>query len=1153
MKFTGLRILGFKTFVEPTQVPIEPGLTGIIGPNGCGKSNLVEALRFVMGESSYKALRGSGMDDVIFSGSGKRPSRNNAEVTLYADREGVRSASIAPDADALEISRKIERELGSTYRVNGREVRARDVQLLFADVASGARSSAMVRQGQIAELIAAKPTQRRSILEDAAGISGLHSRRNEAEGRLKAAETNLERLDDVMSEIAGQLDGLKRQARQAVRYRNLSDEIRKTEAALFLVRWQAACARVGEAEAVLSSLSADVATATAAQAEAARNEAVSASRLPSLREKAAGARAAVHRLRSFREELDREETRQKERRAELRQRRTQAVSDLAHETEIEDEAKAAAGQIDAEEERLVAERAGLKDRMTEATGHSDQAALQLREGETALAGATAALASAAAERAARKRALSEAEAKLSRLKSEGESARRECAKIEAERASDTALEQAKARFATAEEALAGLEASQQALETGLAEARQAEQRARPAKDEADRALAALQTEARTLSRMLEAERPGRFAPVIDALDVDEGYEQALVAALGDDLEASLDPAAPSHWGPVAKGWLDRNLPADTDCLADHVRGPDVLARRLKQVAVIDDAQAEALVEQLWPGQRLVSREGGLWRWDGFRVRAGAPTAAARRLEQKNRLSALIGEIRSAQDKVKEAGEAFEAARQARASAERGEQENRNASRSARQALDAARAHLAEAERRAGRFGERLSALAAALARIEADTARAEADLATAREALDATPETPALEEARRAALSQVEQLRLKAGEARLALDRLTGEDRVAERRLGDLAADRERWKQRVARATTRVAELTERLTGLDTEIFTLDREPELFDERRRKLLTETGTAELAAQLASEAANNAEKAHKQAVEKAREALENLSRAREKRARDEERAESARQRRDEITAQIHGAFGKAPQELAAIADLRHDSAPLPEPAGLEARIERLKSEREKLGIVNLRAEEEAAEIDTRLATMTSERGDVEAAIRRLRQGIQDLNREGRERLLAAFTEVDAHFRSLFTHLFGGGTAELALTESDDPLDAGLEIIARPPGKKPQIMTLLSGGEQALTAMSLIFAVFLTNPSPLCVLDEVDAPLDDANVERFCALLEDMRKRTETRFLVITHNPITMAHMDRLFGVTMAERGVSQLVSVDLETAEAFREAS
>ena len=298
--------------------------------------------------------------------------------------------------------------------------------------------------------------------------------------------------------------------------------------------------------------------------------------------------------------------------------------------------------------------------------------------------------------------------------------------------------------------------------------------------------------------------------------------------------------------------------------------------------------------------------------------------------------------------------------------------------------------------------------------------------------------------------------------------------------------------------------------------------------------------------------SADTAHRAASIAARAALEALSAAREGRAREEERVAAARTRKDEVERQIADTFGGSPAELREIAELK-PGAPAPDLASVETKVQRLKAERERLGGVNLRAEEEAREIDDRLAIMRNEREDLEAAIARLRQGIQSLNREGREKLLAAFERVNEHFRSLFQILFGGGTAELSLAGSDDPLEAGLEIIARPPGKKPQSMSLLSGGEQALTALSLIFAAFLTNPSPICVLDEVDAPLDDANVERFCALVDEMRRRTDTRFIVVTHNPITMARMDRLFGVTMAERGVSQIVSVELENAERFREAS
>ncbi|MYZ47705.1 chromosome segregation protein SMC, partial [Rhizobiales bacterium L72] len=392
----------------------------------------------------------------------------------------------------------------------------------------------------------------------------------------------------------------------------------------------------------------------------------------------------------------------------------------------------------------------------------------------------------------------------------------------------------------------------------------------------------------------------------------------------------------------------------------------------------------------------------------------------------------------------------------------------------------------------------------------------------------------------------------KSREAQVAADAAAQRAGGRARRLQSITADRAKWRDRAERSVGRRAELLERLAAVAAELAETEERPGLIEERRRALRREIAMAEEAAKTRAEALAAAEAAHREAARAARASLDALSAAREAKAREEERLASARAARDELARRIREIFARHPDELSGFAELK-PGAPLPDPAGLEARLGRLKGERERLGSVNLRAEEEVAELEERLATILREREDVEASIRRLRTAIQGLNREGRERLLEAFTAVNAHFQSLFTRLFGGGTAELMLVGSDDPLEAGLEIMARPPGKKPQLMTLLSGGEQALTAMALIFAVFLTNPSPICVLDEIDAPLDDANVERFCALLQDMRGRTETRFLVVTHNPISMAQMDRLYGVTMAERGVSQLVSVDLGTAERMREAS
>jgi len=1146
MRLTRLRIHGFKSFVEPADIPIQPGITGIVGPNGCGKSNLVEALRFVMGESSYKAMRGGGMDDVIFSGSADRPARNMAEVTLSGERDGG-----GQGAEQLEITRRIEREAGSTYRLNGREARARDVQLLFADAATGAHSSALVRQGQVAELIAAKPVQRRGILEDAAGISGLHARRGEAEGKLKAAEANLERLGDVMDEIGAQLEGLRRQARQAVRYRKLSSEIRRAEAILNALNWETAVKRLAEAEAAHHAAAAALAGAATEQAETARNEAVLAAQLPPLREREAAASAALQRVKLAAEALEREAAQLEARRNELAARRGQAAADLEHQAEIAKDAVAALARLDAAEAALTEERAGAGDALALARRRAEEAAAAVTAVEAEFSAAAAALAAAAAERGARERSVREAQGKLKRLEDERAAVSRERDRLQAE-AGGVDTESAAAALARAEAELAEREAEAQAGEAALAAANETERRARAPYEAAERQLGALQAEARTLAELLDLENTKRFPPLIDALEVTPGAETAVVAALGDDLDASLDANAPAYWGPCGSSESDPALPDGAEPLANLVRGPESLARRLRQVGVVDEAAAEALALQLAPGQRLVTRDGGLWRWDGLRAAPGSAAAGARRLEQRSRVAALVHDLKAARAHVEAAKALYDQARQVRAEGERIAASSRAAVRNGRQTVDAARARLTEAERRMSRVGERLSAFAGALARIDADTDAARGELRAAGDALAALLPTTELEERRNALQARLAAAREAAAAARSEAEKTAHEEAGRARRAAELQAEREGWAARVARAEERAGELRTRLERIDAESAEAAADPAAFDARRRALFREIEAAEKAAAAAADALAAAESEHRQAAQAARAALEALSKAREAHGRGEERAIAARATRDSLAAQVEEHFGRPPTELRAMAGLPPEGE-LPDAAGVESRLGKLKAERERLGGVNLRAEEEAAEIETRLDALRREREDLEEAIKRLRQGIANLNREGRERLLAAFETVNGHFQSLFAHLFGGGTAELTLTGSDDPLEAGLDIVARPPGKRPQTMTLLSGGEQALTALSLIFAVFLTNPSPICVLDEVDAPLDDANVERFCALLDDMRRRTETRFVVVTHNPITMARMDRLYGVTMAERGVSQVVSVDLAAAEGFREAS
>ncbi len=485
------------------------------------------------------------------------------------------------------------------------------------------------------------------------------------------------------------------------------------------------------------------------------------------------------------------------------------------------------------------------------------------------------------------------------------------------------------------------------------------------------------------------------------------------------------------------------------------------------------------------------------------------------------------------------------------SAANDERTARSAVATARSSLEKARRTLADSERDVARINAKRSALDEAHSRLNANRDEAESARSAAETALAGSADPGALATELAAQRKRVEEGRAVAIEARAAAEGVAREAKIRSQRLDAIGIERKDWNQRTAGAESQIATLTTRRQDAEAEQAKLAPEPQRIETQRRALLSEIATAETARARADDAMATGENALNAAGRAARAALDALTEARVERGRSEERVAAAKLRLAELTRHIEDAMQCAPTDLPEAAQLK-EGAPLPDLADLEARLERYREERERLGAVNLRADAEATELGTRRDTLAHERDDLVAAIERLRHGIAGLNREGRERLAAAFLTVKEHFTRLFTHLFGGGTAELQLTDSEDPLQAGLEIIARPPGKKPQIMTLLSGGEQALTAMALIFAVFLSNPAPICVLDEVDAPLDDANVDRYCELLQEMTRQTSTRFLVVTHNPITMARMNRLFGVTMAERGVSQLVSVDLETAERFREA-
>ncbi|MBR2534586.1 MAG: chromosome segregation protein SMC [Hyphomicrobium sp.] len=1152
MRISRLRLLGFKSFVEPTELVIEPGLTGVVGPNGCGKSNLLEALRWVMGETSHKSMRAAAMDDVIFSGTSTRPERGSAEVTMFLDNAERQAPAEYNASDVIEITRRIERDAGSAYRINGREVRARDVKVLFEDAATGARSPALVRQGQIGEIVNSKPEQRRRILEDAAGIAGLHTRRHEAELRLKAAEGNMERLSDVLGQLQSQAESLKRQARQARRYKDISGEIRSSEALLMHLSWQDAQTAVATEEHNLTEAMTRLGAATEAESKSFNDEVRLAESLPPLRQAEAEKAAIVARFKIEQDNLDREAERASTRAKELDARVKQLENDLARETGFITEAKETLLRLDAD-------LAAIREAEANAVKEEDNARSDLATAEDKrvatdahFAEITHKAAEARAKLKSLEQALGERKDIVARITKQLLTLDGQIRDITDAAPDAEKIASVSERGQTLAQEITNIEAGAVAAEEASRTA-QAEARAR--RDDAARvrlAANAFSTERETIAKLLAPANEGDFPPVVDHIRVSPGYETALGAALGDDLEAPIAPEASIHWRRMDVSVEDHALPADAEPLVMHAEAPPELARRLRQIGVVARADGARLQPHLKPGQRLVSREGDLWRWDGFVAAADGVTPAAQRLAHKNRLLELD---RKAAEVLAAAKETIDAERNAADAATKADAEERRLRqlwRDKQTELAQVRQQLTVMEKSARESETRLAAVTAQRGRADEELTSAQARHVEIEAHIVTMSQGEDLEPQLKAAQADAEAARKAVAEARVALGGIERDRQIRAERIRHATAEITRWKGRQTSAEEQVASLSQRAGDAKSELQTYAGLPEKITAQRDTLLSELTRVDKERQTAADALATAENEMRAATQSLRTAQRDVSEARESNARIETRLESARQRRQDDARRIRETFEVAPENCLSLAGLAPGAA-LPPLADVDRQLTKLKADRERLGGVNLQADEDLVELNAQLESMTAERNDVEQAIAKLRGAIGQLNKEGKARLDEAFRTVNGHFERLFTHLFGGGEARLEMIESpEDPLEGGLEIIAKPPGKKPATLSLLSGGEQTLTALSLIFAVFLTNPSPICVLDEVDAPLDDANVDRFCRLMEHMAEDTATRFLVITHHPMTMARMNRLFGVTMAEKGVSQLVSVDLQTAQSFQVA-
>ncbi|WP_282182300.1 chromosome segregation protein SMC [Aliiroseovarius marinus] len=1147
MRFSKLRLNGFKSFVDPTDLVIADGLTGVVGPNGCGKSNLLEALRWVMGENRPTAMRGGGMEDVIFAGAASRPARNFAEVSLLLDNSERLAPSGFNESDNLEIVRRITRDAGSAYKVNTKDVRARDVSMLFADASTGAHSPALVRQGQISELINAKPKARRRILEEAAGISGLYQRRHEAELKLKGTETNLARVEDVIEQLASQLGQLARQARQAARYRTIGDDLRRAEGLLLYRRWKEADAARAEAQAQLTERVKAAAAAEGASRQATKARQEAEDRLPPLREEEAVAAAILQRLQVQRDQLSDQESQARARIETLTSRIAQLARDIDRESGLNKDAGETIERLEWEQAQIAKASEGHDDALEASNADARDSAAILQEREGDLTQLTEDVARLAARHQSAHRLLDDSRKTLE--KSEGEAARARSAMDDAKGAVDKAaadFEAAGVAQTAAAKTSEDAEAALVAADEARSEAQSREADARAARSSAEGEVNALHAEVQALSRLVERDA-SEGSQVLDALRVKSGYEKALGAALADDLRApEIEGEAPSGWALLPGYSQAQSLPDGVNALSNYVTVPEVLARRMSQIGLVHTEDAARLQAELKPGQRLVSMEGDLWRWDGFRAGAeDQPSTAALRLEQLNRLQELKQDLEEATARADGARAAHDMLKTRLVETTEADKRARDARRDADRAVTEANRALSRAEADRNIAEGKLENLGLALKRHEEEAMGARQRLAEAEKGVADLGDLDA-------ARTQVEEVKMAVEAARMTMmskrsahDELRREGEARTRRSQEITKEISGWKHRLETAGKRIAELDERKTENEAELKDAQAAPDELAAKRDELADAIGEAETRRKASSDKLAEGETAEREAANAERDAERAAGEAREARARAEARADAARETVALAAERIQEEMETTPDAL--LETLDADPEKMPSSEQIEHDVNRLKRQRDSLGAVNLRAEEDAKEVQEEHDNLLSEKTDLEEAIKALRTGISSLNKEGRERLLTAFEQVNESFGTLFKHLFGGGEAKLVLVESDDPLDAGLEIMCQPPGKKLSTLSLLSGGEQTLTALALIFAVFLANPAPICVLDEVDAPLDDANVTRFCDLLDEMTRRTNTRFLIITHHAVTMARMDRLFGVTMAEQGVSQLVSVDLKKAE------
>jgi len=1140
MKFKSIRISGFKSFLESTEIPIDNGLTGIVGPNGCGKSNIVEAMKWVMGENSARQMRGDGMDDIIFSGTNERPARNFAEVSIKLDNTEKKAPSNFNHFDEIEISRKIEREKGSIYRVNGKQVRSRDIQLIFADNGTGARSSGIVSQGRISQIIDSSPENRRVILEEAANIKGLHSRRHEAELKLNGATDNLSRLLDIEQTYNEQLVELEKQARKASRYRSVGERLRKAESTLFIKL-------LNSSETDLKNFKNELEIATdrvnQAQLDVSKNtksKLVAFDKIPELKKIEAEKAAFLQSLNINKIRLEEEKSSANKTLDNIFNQISQIEIDIEREEEIKEDSKKSLLNLEDEEKKLKTESKAFEGKIDQAISLVKELKKKSDEADQDLSSINSKIYSINSNKENIEKRITDLKEKIK--------------KSEFQIPQFNILEEEKSFKENKAKIIKGRKLLEEKNKLLLTKKNEYEAIKKilndlnKAKTEADYKVNITKAELNSLSSLLGHDTSSKET-LENSIDSFASLEKSIGSILGETLLApvlsNLDtPKNTPFWRKNLKGIIETKLPDGVKPIIKNIKNNSILDLALLGVGIVDNEEiAFKLQDKLSFGQALTTVEGGLWRWDGFVQPPQVQNSYSERLQNIAKLRSLEKEFPNLENRQKsiqiniDKNELY---------------------------INVIEKNILELESQIYDLIEANNNLNLLNTKIESKIGSSKILVKEHQNIIDLSNKelnllNKELINSSNLPLLLTEELKIRniADQCRNSLtDAMAAEQQVRNhesyqsRNLLQIKNQKNNWKKREDEAIARLLTLQNRQKSLSEEKQKLMNLPDNFKKREDELNLEINKA---LQLRNKAADNLVEAETnlnelEKLEKLSE--QNMSSLREEMIKIEAKLNLSKSQVKNIEERVWEKLRINTDQLYEIANLdKNDEIDISIDA-LEKTVHRLINERDSIGAVNLRAEEEMKEMRDKIKTMSDERIDLEQAIDKLKTGIFELNKEGRQRLKESFEEVNKNFKNLFQKLFGGGNAELKLIGNEDPLHAGLEVLASPPGKKMQLLSLLSGGEQALTAISLIFSVFLCNPAPICILDEVDAPLDDSNVGRFCNLLEKIVEETDTYFMVVTHHRLTMAKMDRLFGVTMEQKGISRLVAVNLEQANRIK---